>query len=60
MLTSLRRKAGIYAAFAAVVPKTFLAYTVWVWMEMTVQIIWLIVMSFSGRRFMPGNRASPG
>jgi ABC-2 type transport system permease protein len=45
MLTTLRRKAGIYAAFAAAVPKTFLAYRIWVWMEMVVQVIWLIVMS---------------
>jgi ABC-2 type transport system permease protein len=45
MFTSLRRKAGIYAAFAAAVPKTFLAYRIWVWMEMVVQIVWLTVMS---------------
>lgn len=45
MINTLRRKASIYAAFAAVVPKTFLAYTIWVWMDFAVQIVWLTVMS---------------
>lgn len=49
MINTLRRKASIYAAFAAVVPKTFLAYTIWVWMEFVVQIVWLTVMSFFWR-----------
>jgi ABC-2 type transport system permease protein len=60
MLTAIRRKAGAYAACAAVVPKTFLAYTVWVWMELAVQIIWLVVMSFFWRAVYAGQSSLSG
>lgn len=43
MSATFRRRASIYGAIAAMTPKTFLAYSVWVWMEMFVQIITMIV-----------------
>jgi ABC-2 type transport system permease protein len=43
MLTTLRKKASIYGAFAAMAPKTILAYSAWVWMELFVQLITMVV-----------------
>lgn len=60
MLTTLRRKASIYLAFAAVVPKQFTAYTIWVWMELSVQVVWLIVMSFFWRAVYDGQTTLGG
>ena len=33
MITAVRRQINIYTAFAAMVPKEFLAYSIWVWMQ---------------------------
>jgi ABC-2 type transport system permease protein len=43
MIASIRRKASIYGAIAAMAPKFFLAYTIWVWMELLVQIITMVI-----------------
>lgn len=41
---TLSRQIRIYAAFAAMVPKMFLAYSIWVWMEFFVQVVALVVL----------------
>jgi ABC-2 type transport system permease protein len=43
MLKTIRRTFSIYTAFAAMVPKMFLAYSIWVWMQFIVQIIALVI-----------------
>lgn len=43
MIQSLRRQASIYGAFAAMVPKQYLAYNIWVWMEFIVQIMTMTI-----------------
>ncbi len=43
MLHSFRRSFKVYGAVAAVVPKLFLAYSIWVWMQFFVQIIGVII-----------------
>ena len=43
MLKPIRRTISIYGAFAAMVPKMFLAYSIWVWMQFIVQIIALVI-----------------
>jgi len=44
MITTIRRRINIYGAFAAVTPKMFMAYSIWVWMQYIVQIIAIIIM----------------
>lgn len=44
MLTTLRRQLNIYSAIAAMVPKLFMAYSIWVWMQFVVQVIALVIM----------------
>ena len=39
MLATLRRRASVYGAFAAIMPKMFLAYSIWVWMQFIVSVI---------------------
>ena len=43
MIATIRRKTSIYWAVAAMAPKFFLAYSLWVWMELFVQVITLVV-----------------
>ena len=43
MIATLRRRGSIYGAIAAMAPKFFLAYSIWVWMELFVQIITMVV-----------------
>ena len=43
MIALIRRRASVYAAIAAMIPKTFLAYSIWVWMELFVQVIALVI-----------------
>jgi ABC-2 type transport system permease protein len=43
MITAIRRQASIYGAMATIMPKMFLAYTMWVWMSFFVQIIAMII-----------------
>jgi ABC-2 type transport system permease protein len=46
MIGALRRKISIYSAFAAMVPKTFLAYTIWVWMSLFTELVAMIIFVF--------------
>ena len=39
MARTLRGKVRVYGAMAAIVPKMFMAYSIWVWMELFVSII---------------------
>ncbi len=43
MIRTLRRTVSIYGTFAAMVPKMFLAYSIWVWMQFFVQCISLVI-----------------
>ncbi len=43
MIQSLRRTASIYGAFVAMVPKLFLAYSIWVWMQFITQVIAIVI-----------------
>lgn len=43
MIQTIRRTFSIYGAFAAMVPKLFLAYSIWVWMQFITQVIALII-----------------
>jgi ABC-2 type transport system permease protein len=43
MVGSLKRGWRIYGGVAAVVPKMFMAYSIWVWMEMFVNIIAIVI-----------------
>ncbi len=43
MIGTLRRQVSVYGAMAAMMPKLFLAYRAWVWMQLIVQIIALFI-----------------
>ncbi|MGE5261960.1 MAG: ABC transporter permease [Acidobacteriota bacterium] len=49
MIRSLRRTLGIYGAIAAIVPKEYLAYNIWVWMEFVVQILSMTIFVYFWR-----------
>jgi ABC-2 type transport system permease protein len=49
VLSALRRKATIYAGIAAMVPKSFLAYSIWVWVELFTQVLTMAIMTFFWR-----------
>jgi len=43
MILAVRRRAAVFAAFAAMVPKLYLAYNAWVVVEFVVQILFMLV-----------------
>lgn len=43
MALALRRKLHVYGGMAAVVPKLFMAYSIWFWMELLVNIIAVVI-----------------
>lgn len=43
MIATARRRAAAYAAVAAMAPKYILAYSMWVWMELFVQVLALVI-----------------
>lgn len=49
LLRSLRRQAAVYGAIAALMPKLYLAYNVWVWMEFIAQIITMTIFVYFWR-----------
>lgn len=49
MLSTIRRKAAIYGGIAAMVPKSFLAYSIWVWVELFTQVLTMAIMTFFWR-----------
>ncbi len=54
MIQALRRKTSTYAAIAAMVPKLFLAYSLWVWMEFFVQILAMTIFVYFWRAVYSG------
>lgn len=60
MTLALRRRARVYGAIAAMVPKTFLAYTIWVWMNWFTQIVALIIFVFFWRAVYANTNAING
>jgi ABC-2 type transport system permease protein len=54
MIQSLRRQASIYGAIAAMVPKEYSAYSVWVWMQFIVQIISMMIFVYFWRAVYAG------
>jgi ABC-2 type transport system permease protein len=54
MIQALRRKTSIYAAIATMVPKLFLAYSLWVWMEFFVQILAMTIFVYFWRAVYSG------
>ncbi|HMQ33122.1 MAG TPA: ABC-2 family transporter protein [Chloroflexaceae bacterium] len=54
MLSQVRRRASIYAAIAAMVPKLFLAYSIWVWVELFTQILTMAIMTSFWRAVFAG------
>jgi ABC-2 type transport system permease protein len=55
MIQALRRKISIYGAIAALVPKLFLAYSLWVWMEFFVQILAMTIFVYFWRAVYSGS-----
>lgn len=49
MIHALRRQFQIYAAFAALVPKLYMAYSIWFWMEYLFQIISMTIFVYFWR-----------
>lgn len=45
MIRSLRRAVNVYRAFAAMTPKLYLAYSLWVWMEFFAQILSMTIFA---------------
>jgi ABC-2 type transport system permease protein len=46
MIASLRRKTAAYSAMAAIVPKIYLAYSLWVWVSLLLNTIALAILVF--------------
>ncbi len=57
MIRSLCRATAVYGAVAAMAPKFFLAYRMWVWMEFFAQILSMTILVFFWRAIYA---ASPG
>lgn len=45
MIRALNRRISIYGAIAAMLPKTFLAYSAWVWVELFAQALMMLILS---------------
>jgi len=54
MIQSLRRQANIYGAIAAMVPKEYSAYSVWVWMQFVVQVLSMMIFVYFWRAVYAG------
>ncbi len=54
-MTHLRTRIQAYWAFAAMTPKIFLAYRIWIWMEFFVQVITMTIFVFFWRAVYASN-----
>jgi ABC-2 type transport system permease protein len=54
VISTLRRRAVIYASIAGMVPKSFLAYSIWVWVEFFTQVLTMAIMTFFWRAVFAG------
>lgn len=59
MIQTLRRRATIYGAMAAIVPKVFMAYTLWFWVSLILNTIGMTILVFFWRAVY-GNTDSLG
>ncbi len=60
MIQSLRRQASIYGAIAAMVPKEYSAYSIWVWMQFIVQILSMMIFVYFWRAVYADTRTLGG
>lgn len=60
MFQMARRRAGVYGALAGMVPKQYLAYNLWVWMEFVVQIVAMTIFVFFWRAVYAGSATIGG
>ena len=44
MVSTLRHNVRAYGAIVAIVPKMFMAYSIWVWMSWFVQFIAVVIL----------------
>lgn len=58
LFQSLRRGVRAYAAIAAMFPKQFAAYTLWVWAEMVVQLLSMLVFAYFWRAIYASTAAT--
>lgn len=54
MIGKIKRVARVSAAISAIVPKQFLAYSIWVWTELFVQIMSLVIFYYFWRAVYAG------
>jgi ABC-2 type transport system permease protein len=60
MIAAIKRRARVYWAFVAMMPKLYMAYSIWVWMQWIVQIIALVILVSFWSAVYGGNTASVG
>ncbi len=60
MIATARRRLSVYAAMAATVPKVFLAYRLWFWVNILLSMISLAVFVFFWRAVYAGNATVGG
>jgi ABC-2 type transport system permease protein len=60
LIGTIRRRAGVYGAFAAMVPKMFLAYSIWVWMQFIVQVMAMVIFVAFWRAIYAGQETISG
>ncbi len=60
MMRRLRRTLAIYGSVASMTPKTFLAYSIWVWVEFFLQIMAMIIFVYFWRAVYAGGSAING
>ncbi|MBI5829210.1 MAG: hypothetical protein HZB20_06645 [Chloroflexi bacterium] len=60
MMRRLRRTLAIYGAVASMTSKTFLAYSIWVWVEFFLQIMAMIIFVYFWRAVYAGGGALNG
>ncbi len=60
MIQVLRRKAGIYGAFAVLQPKLFMAYSIWVWTGLFLQVVAMVIFVYFWRAVYSGTSTVGG
>jgi ABC-2 type transport system permease protein len=56
VIATLQRRASVYGTFAAMVPKMFLAYSIWVWMSWLVEIMAMVIFVYFWRAVYAGEQ----
>ncbi len=60
MIGTLRRKISVYTAYAVMMPKMYLAYSIWVWMSFIVQAMALVIFVAFWKAVYAGQAAIGG